>query len=98
MQQKAAEQAELEQITLQLNALDALLQQADSAAEFSALQQKLQAIETHSVGAQQSVRQLQSKLQQAQQQWLLQQNTQEFAAMFELLQDPEVSADNIGKS
>ena len=95
LQQKAAEQAELEQITLQLNALDALLQQADSAAEFSALQQKLQAIETHSVGAQQSVRQLQSKLQQAQQQWLLQQNTQEFAAMFELLQDPAVSAEQL---
>src|SRR5690606_38942831 len=58
LQQKAAEQAELQQITEQLTELDTLLQQANSAAQFDNLQQKLQAIETHSVGAQQSVRQL----------------------------------------
>ena len=94
-QQKAAEQAELQQTASQLEQLQAALQQADSLEAFNTIQQQLQAVETHSNAAQQSVRQLQSKLQQALQQWQQQQDVREFSIMFELLQNPALSAEQL---
>lgn len=92
---KQAEQAELAQLEGQLTELIKALQQAAEPAEFSSLQQQLQALQPENAAAQQAVRQLQTQLQLKQQQWQQQQEQRDFIAMFDLLRDPALTPEQL---
>ena len=94
-QQKHAEQAELTELNNTLKVLSAQLAQAQQPADFTLLQQQLQALNGQSPAAQQAVRQLNEQLQVKQQLWQQQQQHAEFSQMFELLADSQLSAEQL---
>ena len=94
-QQKLAEQAELQQFESVLSALSVELEVATEQSAFEAVRQQLSALEPHSVATVQAVRQLLDKLSQKQQRWQQSQQQREFSRMFDLLAEPELSAEQL---
>jgi DNA repair protein SbcC/Rad50 len=97
-QQKQAEQAELEQFSAELSTLTAALQHATTPTELAVLQQQLQLLQPHSSSAQQAWRQLREQLRLKQQHWLQQQEQRELASLFEILADPDATAEQLPAS
>jgi hypothetical protein len=94
-QQKQAEQLELQQFESLLSALSVELETAAEQSAFDAVQQKLNALTPQSVATVQAVRQLLDKLSQKQQRWQQTQQQREFSRMFDVLAEPELTADQL---
>lgn len=94
-QQKQAEQLELQQFESLLSALSVELETAAEQSAFDAVQQKLNALTPQSVATVQAVWQLLDKLSQKQQRWQQTQQQREFSRMFDVLAEPELTADQL---